>query len=231
MKKCSKCKDVKSADDFYVDKSKKDGLQSNCKSCIKEISSARYNGNRLSIIERQKNYQVKNRDYVLEYKKTYYQKNKDILRDKKKQYREANKDRIHDQKSKFYEVNRDEILERRRKYKKERREKDPMFKVICSMRTRLSLFCKNAKLDKSFKTIDSVGLSMPEFKQYIESLFSNGMNWDNYGKGNGKWSIDHIKPLCTATTIDELFALNHYSNLQPMWSQDNSAKGGKYKQQ
>ena len=111
---------------------------------------------------------------------------------------------------------------------KKRKDNDPFFKAICSIRTRLYLFCKDVKLNKNFKTMDSIGLTSMEFKTYIESLFLDGMDWSNYGKGIGKWSIDHIKPLRTAQSIDEVFALNHYKNLQPMWSQDNSAKGGKY---
>ena len=51
------------------------------------------------------------------------------------------------------------------------------------------------------------------------------MNWDNYGKYNGcpnfGWDIDHITPLSTAMTEDDMIKLNHYTNLQPLCSYIN----------
>jgi hypothetical protein len=51
------------------------------------------------------------------------------------------------------------------------------------------------------------------------------MNWDNYGKYNGEldygWDIDHIIPLSSATTEEELLKLNHFNNLQPLCSYTN----------
>jgi len=49
------------------------------------------------------------------------------------------------------------------------------------------------------------------------------MSWDNYGE----WHIDHIIPLCSATTVEELEKLCHYTNLQPLWAEENLFKGGK----
>jgi hypothetical protein len=50
------------------------------------------------------------------------------------------------------------------------------------------------------------------------------MNFENYGK-NG-WHIDHIIPLSSASTEKEIIKLCHYSNLQPLWWDDNIRKGG-----
>ena len=49
--------------------------------------------------------------------------------------------------------------------------------------------------------------------------------WDNYGF-NG-WHIDHIIPLSSAKNIEEINKLCHYSNLQPLWAQENLSKGCK----
>ena len=51
------------------------------------------------------------------------------------------------------------------------------------------------------------------------------MSWDNYGKFG--WHIDHIIPLYSAKDIEELKKLFHYSNLQPLWWEDNLKKGSK----
>ncbi len=49
------------------------------------------------------------------------------------------------------------------------------------------------------------------------------MTWENYGFGEGKWTIDHIKPFaeCDPNNIEELVKNNHYTNLRPMWFMEN----------
>jgi hypothetical protein len=49
------------------------------------------------------------------------------------------------------------------------------------------------------------------------------MTWDNYGV----WVIDHIVPLATANTENEVIKLSHYSNLQPLWETENRDKWDK----
>lgn len=60
---------------------------------------------------------------------------------------------------------------------------------------------------------------------YIESKFESWMTWENYGKYNGTinygWDIDHILPLSIAQTEEEIFKLNHFTNLRPLCSYTN----------
>jgi hypothetical protein len=51
------------------------------------------------------------------------------------------------------------------------------------------------------------------------------MTWDNYGVGG--WEIDHIIPLASAKTEEEVYKLCHYTNLQPLWANENFKKGKK----
>jgi len=51
------------------------------------------------------------------------------------------------------------------------------------------------------------------------------MNWKNHGKFG--WHIDHIIPLSSAKTDEEVFKLCHYKNLQPLWAFENLSKGDK----
>jgi hypothetical protein len=53
------------------------------------------------------------------------------------------------------------------------------------------------------------------------------MTLENHGQGSGKWNIDHIIPISSARTEEEIYKLNHYTNFQPLWWEENMAKGKK----
>ena len=78
---------------------------------------------------------------------------------------------------------------------------------------------------KNSKTYEILGCTFEEFKQHLESKFELWMNWDNHGLYNGienyGWDVDHIIPISTATTEEDVIRLNHYSNLQPLCSHIN----------
>ena len=104
------------------------------------------------------------------------------------------------------------------------RKRLPLNRIKMSMRTRVSSYCKKIQVDKNFKTMDALGCTSQEFKQHLESKFTDGMSWENYPK----WHVDHIKPISLATTEQEAIELSHYTNLQPLWAADNLSKGNKY---
>jgi hypothetical protein len=54
-------------------------------------------------------------------------------------------------------------------------------------------------------------------------MFRDGMSWEN----KGKWHIDHIIPLSSAKTHEDVIKLCHFKNLQPLWEQENKKKGNK----
>lgn len=110
-------------------------------------------------------------------------------------------------------------------YTRQRRKIDPCFRLQNNLRKRLTLALKTNC--KKGSIINYLGCSIQEFKSYLESKFQPGMTWDNYGRGSGFWSIDHIKPLkiFNLSNEEQFKIANHYTNLQPMWFQDNCAKG------
>ena len=79
---------------------------------------------------------------------------------------------------------------------------------------------KNFKLRGNSKLL---GCSYEEVREHLSKQFTEGMSWDNYGE----WHIDHIIPLASATTEEEVLKLYHYTNLQPLWAKDNLSKGCK----
>lgn len=78
-----------------------------------------------------------------------------------------------------------------------------------------------------------LGYSLKDLVAHLESKFSNGMSWNNYGHfsdGTMGWHIDHVIPdsffeysSTECNGFKESWALN---NLQPMWGADNLKKGG-----
>jgi hypothetical protein len=73
--------------------------------------------------------------------------------------------------------------------------------------------------------MDMLGCDLTIFKSHFESLFKEGMTWKNHGKWG--WHIDHIVPLDTAKTVEDMGRLCHYKNLQPLWWSNNLSKGNK----
>lgn len=72
--------------------------------------------------------------------------------------------------------------------------------------------------------MDLLGCTIEEFRAYLESKFTEGITWDNYGKQG--WVIDHIIP-CRSfdlTKIEEQKKCFNYKNMQPLWNTDNQKK-------
>jgi len=82
---------------------------------------------------------------------------------------------------------------------------------------------KKGGFSKKTKTYNIIGCSYEDFKQYIESQFKDGMFWGNHGK----WHYDHIIPISSAITEEDVIKLNHYTNFQPLWALDNIKKSNK----
>ena len=112
-----------------------------------------------------------------------------------------------------------------REYVKLRRNNDPLYKLKHNLRTRIKRFFNSKNITKQNKTFDIVGCT-PEFlKEHIENQFTEGMSWELMGQ---HIHIDHIIPLSSANTEEEVYKLCHYTNLQPLWAKDNMKKSNKY---
>ena len=139
-----------------------------------------------------------------------------------------------------------EKLQRRRntinQWYKKKRKTDPFYKIRGALTGRLNSFLKNKNIKKNNSILKLIGCSKDQLIKYLESKFYNHtvtneqMNWNNYGKKiHGKkntWEIDHTIPYNhfkdeDLSNIDVQKKINHFTNLQPMWAEENRSKGGK----
>lgn len=235
---CSKCKIEKNTDEFSKNKAQKDGLCVWCKNCLKnsfnkweldnkeyrQIYSIQYYRNN---IERSKeNYKCwcfKNPERKKELKKQWDENNYEYRKEYDKQWELNNKEHRKNYKKEYNSQNRDYI----NIHLKQRRDTDIDFKIKIYYRNRICSALKNNQ--KCGQTIEMLGCSISEFRQYLEKQFKEGMNWSNYGKGIDKWNIDHIIPCAFFNMADpvEQKQCFHYSNLQPLWEVDNLRKSDK----
>ena len=154
----------------------------------------------------------------------YYQNNKEVILHLQKVYYQNNKEAHSKHMKLYYEKNKEAYAIRSRAYEKKRLKSDPLFRVIINLRTRVRNYCRSIKFQKSWSTSKAMGCTREEFIAYFESKFTERMTWENYGT----WHVDHIKPISLATTEQEAIELSHYTNLQPLWAEDNLRKSNKY---
>jgi len=96
----------------------------------------------------------------------------------------------------------------------ERYKNDIEYKLLKLTRTRLYHYLKGKHKAESTKAI--LGIDLTGYKLYLESKFTEGMNWDNFGE----WEIDHITPVSKGGSF-------HYTNTQPLWKTENRKKSNK----
>ena len=111
-------------------------------------------------------------------------------------------------------------------YVKNRRTTDQLYKLTLNTRSAVNTTLKRGGYKKNSKTVKIIGCSFEELKTHLEKKFEPWMTWKNHGKYKSKtfyfgWDIDHIIPLSSANTEEELLKLFHYTNLQPLCSYTN----------
>lgn len=115
------------------------------------------------------------------------------------------------------------INESQRSRNKRRRKEDPMFLLKERIRCRTKAAFMGGGFTKGSKTREMLGCSWEVFKAHIEAQFVKGMKWSN----RHLWHLDHIVPLASAKNEDDLVKLSHFSNLRPLWADENIQKKDK----
>lgn len=175
---------------------------------------------------------MRNKEHRKEYMKEYRKRKAIEIKKSKIIWNKNNKEKIKKHSENDRKKNKEKIRERKKLYARKKRKEDPLFKLKEGIRVLVKSSFKTKRMTKNNTTINILGCSVEDLKKFIESKFENWMTWENRGLYNGKpnygWDIDHIIPLNVAKTEDEVIALNHYTNLQPLCSYINrDVKKGK----
>jgi hypothetical protein len=234
-KRCTKCQEEKPAtlEFFSKHSGQKDGLNYCCKLCGNKRGKKYRENNKEKIAENNRRWNEKNRK---EYSKQYRKDNleKCLKREAEscerrreqgyfKKYHEDNKEKRNKQIREHYQKNKEAILAHKKEYKRNKYRTDPAYRVKVNLRGRFNRALK--RNTKSASVLTLIGCSIQELQAYLGEKFTDGMTWENYGE----WHIDHIKPCASFDLSDpkqqqECF---HYTNLQPLWAEDNLKKGDK----
>lgn len=221
----------------------------------KNYNKEYYQKNKNKLKQQAKQYYEKNKEDRKLYRKQYYEKNKDkiksnyaqninnVKRHRKEKY-EKNKDVVLKQSKQYYESHKKEILMRHKEYtlknkikirerqnkynriyEKERKSKDIIFKLKKQLKTCIRYSFIRKGMNKSKHTEEIVGIPLDELYLYLLDTFEKnyGYKWD----GKEEVHIDHIKPLSTANTEEDVIKLCHYTNLQLLKGVDNLDKKDK----
>lgn len=214
MKTCTKCGLEKDETEFYLrpDTGK---CRSRCKTCenIRKLEHAAKNPEKVA--ESREKWAQSNPSYP----QAYYQKNSDRIKTRVNKYAKENPKKIKDSRDKRKNQTQQDANLRYRF--------DLGFKLAAVLRARLHKVVSRAGSSKSASTMELTGCPFVLLETHLEEQFQPGMTWENYGP---VWHIDHIKP-CAAfdlTDPEQQKICFHWTNLQPLFAQENMSKGAKY---
>lgn len=225
-KKCSKCGETKVLSEFKKRKDSKSGIAAKCKLCFMSPNA------RECFLLKQKG---KKRCTACKIVKIF----EEFYKDRSNPHSQC-KECVKAQFRKYYAPNKEKIIKRnkeRRKntpYKKLSEEKkkvvnlrrklryknEPNFKMGIVLRGQINRVLKNNI--KTLRAEQLLGAPKKAVMNYLESQFTEGMTWKNHGE----WHIDHIIPCASFDLSKEAEQKKcfNYTNLQPLWANDNLRK-------
>lgn len=206
---CTNCGLKKSVLEFSKHKCEKDGLQSQCKKCNSQHFKENYLNNPEKEKQQRKQWAINNPEKRKEISRKHRLKNIDRINQDNKRYRLENPEKVKESKR----LCRIKLI-------------NPIRRLNSSISGAICLSLRGNKAGRHWETL--VGYKLEDLKYSIESKFSKGMNWENYGE----WQLDHYFPMSKLIidsaedpTFKYCWSLN---NLQPLWENDNFIKHDMY---
>lgn len=218
-KTCPTCKVEKLINYYNKDKTKKDGLQRECRECNHTHHNKHYHTKKSVRLDEnlKPNHKICSK-CINELPFEQFNKLKlgrfgidsickSCRKNNEKEWRKNNKEKLN-------------------QYRKHKKSIDPQFKLKQILRLRLLDALKRNNTTKRHSALHLLGCSIEQCKQHLESQFTPEMNWKNHGE---YWEIDHIIP-CDAfdlIDIEQQKQCFYYTNLQPLTISENRSKKNK----
>lgn len=197
----------------------------------KEIRAAFYARNSEHLRKKRAEYYAANRERIIEQRRAKYAENIEASREEQRARRLKDPERVRERERKYRQENLERIRAQERVsglnkfYRRYRSDVAYTLKVRTSALVRASLKGSG----KSRKTEALLGYTVAQLSSHLESLFTEGMNWDRFM--SGEIHIDHIRPVSsfdiTSEDCEEFKECWSLDNLQPLWAFDNLSKGAK----
>lgn len=218
-KKCSKCGDYKTLNNFYK---RKNGRRKQCKNCMKlywkRYHANYYLENKKHILKKNSEYKKANPEKFKEYRKKFYKNNKEKFALENKIWIEKNKNYRRDYRKKYYKKNQEKIKKYRSKYNRmyykenkdklkayfKRYKKENIEKYLWHNNRRKALKLNLTSQDANQEKIRFIYWAAKELEK-IDGI---------------KYHVDHIIPLSKG-------GLHHENNLQVIEAKNNLKKGSK----
>ena len=166
----------------------------------REVAMKKYESKPETKIRKRKNYDK------------WYEQNKEHRKEYLKEYREKKAD---------------DIRKTKRDYERNRKARDPLYKLISNFRTAIYTVLKENNITKFGHYFDILQYTPEELIIHLEKQFTDGMTWENYGD----WHVDHKLPITSFNIKDmgdeEFMKCWSLNNLQPMWGEENIRKSNK----
>lgn len=182
--------------------------------------------------QKRKEYYESHKEEIREYHKQYREKNINRIRARQRAYYHANKDKVAMWKKKYEDSHKEQLSAADKRYRQEHKKElngkhverlhnDPVFKLKEQLRCNIRDAFKRRGRNKTCKTAEIVGCGLDFLCDYLFKTWES-----NYGRPwNGEqYHIDHIVPLATAKTEEDVIRLCHYTNLQLLKPEDNMDK-------
>ena len=161
--------------------------------------------------------------------KKYFSKpeTKERLKKNHKNWAEKNKEHLSKYIKEYRENNVDKIRQIKRDYERNRKARDPIYKLISNFRTAIYTVLKESNVDKYGHYFDILQYTPEQLILHLELQFKDTMSWDNYGE----WHVDHKLPIThfniSEMGDEEFMRCWSLDNLQPMWGIENIRKSNK----
>jgi hypothetical protein len=217
--RCKECSALYKKEYDNTHKEERAAYEESVKDQKHEYNQRYYEENKEDIKAQHVEYYNDNKEATAAHNKLYRQEHKEEIAAKKHEYYEENKEEIAVKKRVYCEENKEAIAEHSREYIKKRYGIDPVYRLVKKLRARCRAVLKG--ISKSAPTLELLGGDGKFVIDELEKLFWPGMTRDDK-----EWCIDHIIPLDHFDLVnpEEQWIAFHYTNLQPLWEDDNLVK-------